>query len=79
MLQLFPFARWLAIVTSLVMVTLLATTGELGWRRGALAALWLLAAGYCQFFGPSAAIAAVGLALQTLLAIYLILRWRLTA
>jgi hypothetical protein len=79
MLQLVPFLTWLAPVTSAVLLLLLASQGDLG-RRGTMAVgAWLLIAGWCQFFAASALIAAIGLALQTLLAVYLIVRWRLTA
>jgi hypothetical protein len=78
MLQLFPFVSWLAAATCVVMLVMLWATGES--RRGlAIATVWLLAAGYCQFFAASPIISAVGRALLTLLAIGLIVRWRLTA
>jgi hypothetical protein len=74
---LFPFLAWLAILTSAVTLVLLSTSGESGWKHGAAALVWLLAAGYWQFFGSSAVMSAIGLLLQTLLAIYLIVRWKL--
>jgi hypothetical protein len=79
MLALFPFVAWLAALTSVVMLILLASIGELGRLGGAIRVSWLLLALYCQFFGASAIVAAVGLCLQTMLAIYLIARWRFTA
>jgi hypothetical protein len=79
MLVLFPFAAWLAALTSVVMLILLASIGELGRLGGVILVCWLLAAFYCQFFGPSVIVAAIGLGLQTMLAIYLIARWRFTA
>jgi hypothetical protein len=57
---------------------MLLAAGELGPRGAAIAVSWLLVAGYCQFFATSAVGSAIGLALQTLLAIGLIVRWRFT-
>jgi hypothetical protein len=78
MLQLFPFAGWLAAATSIVLLVMLHAVGEPPPRRRAVLLACLLLAGYCQFFADSTAVAAGGLALQTALAIYLIVRWRLT-
>jgi hypothetical protein len=77
-LQLFPFLAWLAPITSAVLLTLLWNLGDLG--RGTLAVLlaWFLLAGWCQFLAGSAVVAAAGLLLQTILAIYLIFRWKLS-
>jgi hypothetical protein len=78
-LQLFPFVVYLASIVSVVLLVMLAAAGELRWRAGlALGATFAVAA-YCQFLGGSPLIAAGGLGLQTLLAIYLIVRWRLSA
>lgn len=79
MLQLFPFAGWLAIGTSFGVLVALCALGDVGRRSGTILLAWLVLAGYCQFLVPSSIVAAVGLALQTMLAIYLIVRWRLTA
>lgn len=78
MLQLFPFLGWLAVGTSVTLLVMLFAGGDLRPRSGALVLACLLAAAYGQFFGSSAVIAAGGLVLQTLLAIGLIVRWRLT-
>ena len=77
MLQLFPFVAWAAIVTSVVLLAVLFALGGLSTRGLAILALWCGVAAYCQFFGASAAVSAAGLVLQTLLAISLILRWRI--
>jgi len=77
-LGLISFLAPLAILTSIVMLVLLIAIGEVGLRGGVLLATLLLAAGYAQFFGASMAIAVTGLGCQTLLAIYLLVRWRLT-
>jgi uncharacterized membrane protein len=79
MLQLFPFFTWLAAGTSVVMLVLRGASGELRWSSAIALGAWLLIAGGCQFLGRSAIVSAVGLALQTLLAIYLILRWRFSS
>lgn len=78
MLQFFPFVGWLAAATSVVMLVMLWADGELRPRGLAIAATWLLIAGYCQFCTASPTISAAGLALLTLLAIGLIVRWRFT-
>ena len=77
MLQIFPFIAWLAPLTSAALLIGLWHLGDL--RRPVLAVLvgWFLIAGYCQFFWGSAVVAAIGLLAQTLLAIYLLIRWRL--
>jgi hypothetical protein len=78
-LQLFPFVTWLAAATSLAMFAMLAAAGDLRARTGAALIVLFLIAAYAQFFSGSAIVAAAGLALQTLLAISLIVRWRLSA
>jgi hypothetical protein len=75
-LQIFPFAVWLAAITSALLLTVLWSFGEL--NRPSLGVLlgWFLLAVYCQFFAGSAVLGPIGLLLQTMLAIYLIFRWR---
>ena len=78
--ELFPLAGWLAVVTSIVLFVSLRAYGELQGARHVVAVIaWLVAAGYLQFFGPTAIVAAVGLVMQTLLAVYLIAVWRWTS
>ena len=77
MLQIFPFLAWIAPGTSAVLLVFLWSLGELGPRALAVLVGWFLLAGYCQFFSGSAVAAAAGLALQTILAVYLLFRWRL--
>lgn len=79
MLQLFPFSAWIAIVTSTSLLAILWGFGDMDARQGVVLSVWLLIAGYLQFFGESMATVAVGLALQTMLALYLILYWKLRA
>ena len=75
---LFPYVSWLAAATSVTVLGMLFAAGELRLRLAVPAVAWLLAAGYCQFFSASPVVGAVGLALQTLLAVGLIVRWRLS-
>jgi hypothetical protein len=77
-MQIFPFLPLLAATTSAILLAALWYLGELSGRSLAVSAGWFVAAGYCQFFGRSAIVAAVGLLLQTLLAVYLAVRWRLS-
>jgi hypothetical protein len=79
MLILAPILVWLAAGASAVLIVMLWSSGDLGPRGFAVAAAWLLAAGYCQFSATSPLVSAIGLALQTLLAAGLIIRWRFAA
>jgi len=76
-IQLVPFVVWLAFLTSAVMLILLWP--DIGPRSCIVLPAWFLIAGYLQVFGHSMSVSACGLALQTLLAVYLIVCWRLTA
>lgn len=79
MLQLLPFSAWIAIVTSTSLLAILWGFGDMDGRQGVVLSVWLLVAGYLQFFGESMTTVAAGLALQTMLALYLILYWKLRA
>ena len=74
MLQMFPFLPWLAAITSAALLASLWNLGELRRYTGAGLLCWFLIAGYCQFFGGSPVVRAVGLFFQTILAIVLSLR-----
>jgi hypothetical protein len=76
---LLSFLAPLAILTSIVVLVLLVAMGDVGPRGGAVLACFLLAAGYAQFLGGSMLVVVAGLGCQTVLAIYLIVRWRLAA
>jgi hypothetical protein len=76
-LQIFPVLGWFAPLTSAALLIGLWNLGDLSLSNLAVLVAWFLAAGYCQFLTGSAVVAAIGLAGQTLLAIYLVLRWRL--
>jgi len=76
-LPILPFLAWLAAITSGVFLARLWSLGEIRPRELAAALGCFLIAGYCQFLGGSAIVSAAGLAIQTVLAIYLTVRWRL--
>jgi hypothetical protein len=77
MLQLFPFLAWLAPATSITMIGMLIAAGNLRARPAIVVCLWCAAAAWWQFFGGSPGASVTGLGLQTLLAVALIVRWRL--
>lgn len=79
MLQIFPFLAWVAVVTSAVLLIVLWRFEELGARSVAILVPWFLIAAYSQLFGSSGTQVALGLVLQTVLALYLVLRWKLSA
>ena len=62
----------------MVTLILLVAMGNLTLRGGVVVSGLLLAAGYAQFFADSMIVSVIGLGGQTLLAIYLLVRWRLT-
>ena len=77
MLQLFPFSAWIVLVTSASLRAILWGFGDMEQRQGIVLSAWLVVAAYVQFFGESMMTVAIGLALQTILALYLILYWKL--
>ncbi len=78
MLQLFHFLAWLAPLTSAVLLAVLWSLGELTGRSLAVLTAWFLLAVYGQFFAGSPMWGALGLLLQTLLAAYLLILWKLS-
>jgi hypothetical protein len=76
LLILFPFLAWFAVITSAALLVMLCAAGELGPRGLSVLLGWFLVAAYCQFFGAPAILATSGLVLQTVLAIYLVIRWK---
>ena len=72
----YPYAAWLAPITSLVMLGMLTAAGELHPRGAAPLITLFLVAGYWQLFSASPVVAALGLGLQTVLAVALVVRWR---
>ena len=79
MLQLIPWIVWLAVITSAVLLVGLWQLGELGPLSLAVLPAWFLVAAYLQFGSSSGMLNAVGLVLQTGLAVYLILRWKVAS
>lgn len=79
MLQLFPFVAYLALATSATLLAVLWISGDIGQRQGVLLSSWLALAAYYQLFSSSTMAVVIGLGLQTVLALYLILYWKLHA
>ncbi|MBP1636857.1 MAG: hypothetical protein H6Q10_3431 [Acidobacteria bacterium] len=75
-MTLFPFLGWAAVITSASLIAMLRANGDLEPRELALLMAWLLLAAYLQFFGSSLAPSTAGLVLQTVLAVYLLIRWK---
>ena len=77
MLHLLPFLAWLGAIVSLVILVLLRIFG--GVDRRSLLPLFgaFLVAAYAQFVSRSDLVNKVGLVLQTLLAVYLLVRIKL--
>ncbi len=79
MLQIFPFVVYLAAITSAILLAVLWSLGELSRLTMGFLLTWFVAAAYCQFLAGSQIVAASGLLFQTILAVYLIARWRLSS
>ena len=77
MLDVLPILTWLAAMTSAVLLALLWRFEELRRHTAVILLCWFLLAAYFQFLAGSVILGTVGLVLQTLLAIYLSVRWRL--
>ena len=71
------FLSWLAAATSIVVLVMLVASGDLTLRTAAVVGVLILLAAYAQFFAGSPLVRAAGLGLQTLVAVYLLVRWRL--
>lgn len=78
MLQILPPLALIAAIASATLLIVLWYFEDLRGRKLAMAAAWFLIAAYCQFFGDSPVMGTVGLTLQTVLVIWLIIRWRIT-
>ena len=76
MFTVFPFLPYLAAVVAAVLLVVRWTSADTGRLACAVLLVWFLAAAYCQFFATSGVAGAVGLALQTALAVYLLIWWR---
>ena len=76
MLQILPFLTWAAALTSVVLLVVLWMMEELSPRARAVVVAWLLIAAWLQFLSGTMLWSAVGLGLQTILAVYLLFRWK---
>jgi hypothetical protein len=74
---LFPFIAWIAPITSFVLLAVLWQFGELGRPSLVILPGWFLVAAYLQFGSSSMGLGATGLLLQTILALYLFMRWKI--
>jgi hypothetical protein len=75
----FPFVVLLPAVTTIVTLVMLVLAGELRPRATGLTLVIFASAAYAQFFSGSPLLAAAGIGVQALLAVALIVRWRLSA
>ncbi len=78
MFAVFPFLPYLAAVVAVVLLVVRWTSPDASPIARAVLLVWFLVAAYCQFFATSDVVGAVGLALQTALAIYLLIWWRVS-
>lgn len=78
-MALMALLRWVAVLISAVLLVSLYWDGGLGRTSVTVHLSWFAVAAWLQFFAASASLSAMGLVLQTVLAIYLILRWRFNA
>jgi hypothetical protein len=74
---LFPFLAYLAPIVSATVLLGLALTGSLRGGPLGVALLICAVAVYAQFFGELM-VSVGGMGVQTLLAVYLLVRWRLS-
>jgi hypothetical protein len=77
MLQLFPFLGYLAVITSALLLATLFAQGDMRARTLVLLGALCAAAAWCQFFAASALVSAGGRAVQTVVAVGLLVRWKL--
>jgi hypothetical protein len=77
MLLMFPWLGWLAVITSAVLLVMFFRAGDLGRRESGVLVVWFLVAASGQFLGWTTAVVTAGRVLQTVLAIYLVIRWKL--
>jgi hypothetical protein len=75
-LDLFPFLAWLAAATSAVGLVVLWRDGETRPYWLWLLTAWFVLAACCQFLSGSGVVQASGLAMQTLLAVGMLVRFR---
>jgi uncharacterized membrane protein YfbV (UPF0208 family) len=78
-LSLFAWMPLVAVITSAVLLAVLCWAGDLEGRSLSVLLAWFLAAAGLQFLGRSGASNLAGLLLQTVLAVYLIVRWKIAS
>lgn len=76
MIQFIPFIDWLAALTSITLLIVMWQGSDLGRIEAPVLAAWFGAAAAAQGFSESFLAARLALAAQTVLAAYLIIRWR---
>jgi len=69
---------WVPIIASAVFLFVLWSTDELPRGQALFLLLWLMGAGFLQFFGGSIGVWVIGLVAQVILAIYLSIRWKIS-
>ena len=79
MLNVLPFLTWLSAITSGVLLCVSWRFGDLRLGSGLVLLAWLLAAAYFQFCSAKPLVSAFGLLLQTILAVGLLIRWKLNS
>ena len=78
MIQFIPFIDWLAALTSITLLIVLWRAADIGQLEAAVLGAWFATAAGVQVFSDSFLATRVALALQTVLAVYLIIRWRMS-
>jgi hypothetical protein len=77
-IQFIPLIDWLAALTSITLLIVLWRAADIGQLEAAVLAVWFAASAGVQVFSDSFLATRIALALQTVLAVYLIIRWRLS-
>jgi hypothetical protein len=77
-IQFIPFIDWLAALTAIALLIVLWQSGDIGQVEGAVLAVWFVAAAGVQLFSDSFLATRIALAAQTVLAVYLIIRWKMS-
>lgn len=77
MLQIAPFLAWAAAIVSAAVLVVVWWLGEMSLRARLILTGCFAVAAYLQFFAGSVPLGAIGLALQTILAVGLVARFKL--
>lgn len=78
-LSLFAWMPLVAVTTAAVLLVALRWSGDVEGRSFVVLLAWFAVAAGLQFIVRSPALALTGMLLQTVLAVYLLLRWRISA